>query len=87
MAAQSHHLALPIHFKRTFLSADKYVAGATYGLDQIVISVRGAPNLAAQPTHMSFDNVGARIKVQIPYILKQHRSRYWTPGVTHQKLQ
>ena len=35
---------------------------------------------------MSFDDIGARIEMEIPHALKQHSARYNSPSIEHQFL-
>src|SRR5689334_7830799 len=61
------------------------ITGATHGVDQL----RGESfvDFAAQPAHMAFDHIRARIEVKIPDALKQHRSRHNLARVPHEVLQ
>src|SRR5665213_498180 len=40
-----------------------------------------------QPADMSFDYVGMRIEMQVPYVLKQHGAGHHLIGVLHQVLE
>jgi hypothetical protein len=44
-------------------------------------------DLGAQPADMRFHNIGARVEVEIPHALQQHRARDHLFGVTQQIFQ
>ena len=46
-----------------------------------------AVHLGAQPAHMGFHDIGARIEIQLPDILQQHGAGDDAPGIAHQIFQ
>src|SRR5579875_3596591 len=58
------------------------IAGTAHGLDQL--RLEPLVDLAAQSTDIGLDAVGARIEMEIPDMLEQHRARHHLPGMPHQ---
>src|ERR1041385_3019001 len=61
------------------------ISRAAHGVDQLAAET--AIHLAAQPAHMGFHDIGARIEMQVPDIFQQHGAGHHPAHIAHQIFQ
>src|SRR5579871_4694938 len=74
---------IAINFQQNMLvSSTKAKPDASDGVDERIGLL--AVDLAADPSDVDIDDVGGRVKMQIPYMLKQHRPRHHVAFVANE---